>query len=160
MAELDVYHTQKLEDFESLTKGYLDDEIAFYEKVIRNTPRIEPKLTRYPYFQVLSRLRTTRATFDVSPEELTLTMPGPRQPSIYESLAREISTDIDKLIAPRSLARPCPHVLDRPGTIGSALQGGVDIFVAGVGGIAGSRTTANDVEGNGAGRSGAFSRLW
>ena len=33
MAEIETYHTQKVEDFQVLTKGYLDDEIAFYEQV-------------------------------------------------------------------------------------------------------------------------------
>ena len=33
MAEIETYHTQKVEDFQALTKGYLDDEIAFYEQV-------------------------------------------------------------------------------------------------------------------------------
>lgn len=34
MAEMDVYHTQKLEDFGSIAKEHLDGEIAFYEQVL------------------------------------------------------------------------------------------------------------------------------
>ncbi len=33
MAEFDLYHDQKREDFEKVTKDYLDGEIQFYEKV-------------------------------------------------------------------------------------------------------------------------------
>lgn len=33
MAEFETYHTQKVEDFETLTTEYLDGEIALYEQV-------------------------------------------------------------------------------------------------------------------------------
>lgn len=33
MAEMETYHTQKHEDFSTLTKEHLDGEIAFYEQV-------------------------------------------------------------------------------------------------------------------------------
>lgn len=33
MAEMETYHTQKLEDFHTLTKEHLDGEIQFYEQV-------------------------------------------------------------------------------------------------------------------------------
>jgi sorting nexin-9/18/33 len=33
-AEMDVYHTQKLEDFRKLAEDYLDEEIAVHEKVL------------------------------------------------------------------------------------------------------------------------------
>jgi hypothetical protein len=33
MAEMDIYHTQKVEDFASLAKEHLDGEIEFYEQV-------------------------------------------------------------------------------------------------------------------------------
>ena len=33
MAEMDTYHTQKLEDFQELAKEHLDGEIALYEQV-------------------------------------------------------------------------------------------------------------------------------
>ena len=97
--------------------------------------------------------------FDASPDELELTMPGPRQPSVYEHALRESS--IDELIASRPLASPCPHVLDKPGTIGSALQGGVGLLVAGVSGLAGSKSTTEGTRSDaGEGRNGTFSRLW
>ncbi len=32
MAEFDLYHDQKREDFEKVTKDYLNGEIQFYEK--------------------------------------------------------------------------------------------------------------------------------
>ena len=35
MAEMDTYHTQKLEDFQELAKEHLDGEIALYEQVSR-----------------------------------------------------------------------------------------------------------------------------
>ena len=33
MAEMETYHTQKLEDFGAIAKEHLDGEIAFYEQV-------------------------------------------------------------------------------------------------------------------------------
>ena len=33
-----MYHAQKREDVENLTKGYLENEIAFYERVCVNKP--------------------------------------------------------------------------------------------------------------------------
>jgi len=33
MAEMETYHSQKLEDFETLTKEHLDGEIQLYEQV-------------------------------------------------------------------------------------------------------------------------------
>ena len=33
MAEIEAYHTQKVEDFASLAKEHLDGEIEFYEQV-------------------------------------------------------------------------------------------------------------------------------
>jgi sorting nexin-9/18/33 len=40
MAEMETYHTQKIEDFSALTKEHLDGEIAFYEQV--HSPVISP----------------------------------------------------------------------------------------------------------------------
>lgn len=33
MAEMDTYHSQKIEDFTTTTKEHLDGEIIFYEQV-------------------------------------------------------------------------------------------------------------------------------
>ena len=33
MAEMDAYHTQKVEDLKAITVDHLDGEIAFYEQV-------------------------------------------------------------------------------------------------------------------------------
>lgn len=33
MAEFETYHSQKVEDFQTLTTEYLDGEIALYEQV-------------------------------------------------------------------------------------------------------------------------------
>lgn len=33
MAEMETYHSQKIEDFETLTKEHLDGEIQLYEQV-------------------------------------------------------------------------------------------------------------------------------
>jgi len=33
MAEMDIYHTQKVDDFASLAKEHLDGEIELYEQV-------------------------------------------------------------------------------------------------------------------------------
>jgi sorting nexin-9/18/33 len=34
MAEMDTYHTQKIEDFGALTREHLDGEIELYEQVL------------------------------------------------------------------------------------------------------------------------------
>ena len=45
MAEMDTYHTQKVEDFQGLAKEHLDGEIAFYEQVRgHNVGRVVPPL--------------------------------------------------------------------------------------------------------------------
>jgi len=85
MAEIETYHTQKLEDFQALTKDYLDGEIEFHE-------------------QVLARLKAARRMFD-HPQYDNLSR-SPRQSSIYE---RELE---HPRLAPPPLTQPCPHVFD------------------------------------------------
>ncbi|KAF5388740.1 hypothetical protein D9757_004790 [Collybiopsis confluens] len=120
MAEMETYHSQKVEDFRMLAKDHLDGEIALYS-------------------QILSRLRAARDSFDSSPESLpTLASPSSaqsqvlslfspsaaRQPSIYE---RELEAP---RLTPAPLLQPCPHVFDstpmRPVSvaIGTLLGGG------------------------------------
>ncbi|RDB29754.1 Sorting nexin lst-4 [Hypsizygus marmoreus] len=104
MAEMETYHTQKTEDFRTLTKEHLDGEIAFYE-------------------QVLSRMKAARRTFD-GPQFDQLG-DSPRQPSIYE---RELE---NPRLTAKPLPQPCPHVFDsapmRPVSV--AIQGGVGLFL-------------------------------
>ncbi|EJF59294.1 hypothetical protein BD309DRAFT_1031315 [Dichomitus squalens] len=104
MAEMDTYHTQKLEDFQDLAKEHLDGEIALYE-------------------QILSRLRAARKAFD-QPQYDELEH-GPRQPSIYE---RELE---HPRLNPTPLSQPCPHVFDsapmRPVSV--AIQEGVGMIL-------------------------------
>ncbi|KAI5123253.1 hypothetical protein M0805_001342 [Coniferiporia weirii] len=142
MAEFEVYHAQKQDDFARITKAHLDAEIAFHEKV-------------------LARLRTTRTLFDASPTELALTMPGARVPSVFE---RDL---VEPAPRPRPLPRPCPHVLDRASMrpVGSMLQGSVGLLLGlngdgiGVGGV-----SRKDGDGDGAGeadgRGSTFGRFW
>ena len=104
MAEIETYHTQKVEDFSSVAKEHLDGEIEFYE-------------------QVLARLRTARGTFDEPAyEQLAV---GARQPSIYE---RELEAP---RLEPEPLPQPCPHVYDstpmRP--VSHAIQKGVSLLL-------------------------------
>ena len=40
MAEMETYHSQKIEDFETLTKEHLDGEIQLYEQVRQVVYRI------------------------------------------------------------------------------------------------------------------------
>ncbi|KAJ3820075.1 hypothetical protein F5880DRAFT_1615887 [Lentinula raphanica] len=127
MAEMETYHSQKVEDFETLAKDHLDGEIALYE-------------------QILIRLKAARRSFDTTtmPGAVSLSSslaspssplpmhhnhilpsrpPSPRKPSIYE---REL--DAPRL-TPAPLPQPCPHVFDstpmRPvsAAIGSAVGG-------------------------------------
>lgn len=121
MAEFDVLHTQKKEDFELITTDYLDNEIAFYERV---QFALVPS-TNYSQnpAQVISRLKTARHLFDVPVEELELVMPGPRQPSIYE---KDLS---DPRLRSGPLPQPSPHIFDsKPIRPVSAAIGGVGMF--------------------------------
>ncbi|KAI0251172.1 hypothetical protein BJV78DRAFT_1282682 [Lactifluus subvellereus] len=106
MAEMETYHTQKVEDFASLAKEHLDGEIEFHE-------------------QVLNRLRTARRTFEppIYPRLTSAT----RQPSIYER-------DLERpRLNPDPLPQPCPHVFDatpmRP--VSHAIQEGVGLLLGG-----------------------------
>ncbi|KAF8889661.1 hypothetical protein BD779DRAFT_1611017 [Infundibulicybe gibba] len=104
MAEMETYHTQKCEDFSTLTKEHLDGEIAFYE-------------------QVLGRLQSARGAFD-QPQFDELGR-SPRKPSIYE---RELE---NPRLASKPLLQPCPHVFDsapmRPVSV--AIQEGVGMLL-------------------------------
>ncbi|KAI0302386.1 hypothetical protein B0F90DRAFT_1627635 [Multifurca ochricompacta] len=104
MAEMETYHTQKVEDFASLAKEHLDGEIEFYE-------------------QVLNRLRVARRTFE--PPIYPRLASGSRQPSIYE---RELECP---RLNPDPLPQPCPHVFDstsmRP--VSHAIQEGVGLLL-------------------------------
>ncbi|THU93534.1 hypothetical protein K435DRAFT_725354 [Dendrothele bispora CBS 962.96] len=112
MAEMETYHSQKVEDFATIAKEHLDGEIALYE-------------------QILVRLRSARSAFDLAPESevadspsglssglshstsrihdstsLTPILSGPRQPSIYE---RELE---NPRLTTDPLPQPTPHVFD------------------------------------------------
>ncbi|KAF8155604.1 hypothetical protein B0H34DRAFT_659740 [Crassisporium funariophilum] len=104
MAEMDTYHSQKVEDFKTLVQDHLDGEIAFYE-------------------QILMRLKAARTTFD--PPQFEQLQKSPRQPSIYE---RELE---DPNLTAKPLLQPCPHVYDsapmRPVSV--AIQEGVNMFL-------------------------------
>lgn len=133
MAEIETYHTQKVEDFQALTKGYLDDEIAFYEQVNPLPSPIQSHtaarthahiLTDLCLLQILVRLKSARRTFD-APQYDHLAQ-SPRQPSIYE---RELE---QPRLNPPPLVQPCPHVYDsapmRPVSV--AIQEGVGMLLS------------------------------
>ncbi|TFK73507.1 hypothetical protein BDN72DRAFT_956503 [Pluteus cervinus] len=115
MAEMDTYHTQKVEDFTTLAKEHLDGEIELYE-------------------QILTRLRVARANLD--PEALSELGETPRVPSIYE---RELESPQARL-NPKPLMQPCPHVFDsapmRPVSV--AIQEGMGMLLGGSGQSRGS----------------------
>ncbi|KAG2154261.1 uncharacterized protein EDB93DRAFT_1248458 [Suillus bovinus] len=85
MAEMDTYHDQKVENFSTITREYLDGEIHFYE-------------------QVLHKLKAARRTFD-APRFDQLNR-SPRQPSRHE-----LDLEAPKLNPP-PLPQPCPHAYD------------------------------------------------
>ncbi|KAG1876978.1 hypothetical protein C8R48DRAFT_768545 [Suillus tomentosus] len=90
MAEMDTYHDQKVENFSTITREYLDEEIHFYE-------------------QVLHKLKAARRTFDAPRfDELSR---SPRQPSRYE---RDLEAP---KLNPPPLPQPCPHVYDSASTM-------------------------------------------
>ena len=122
MAEMEIYHAQKAEDFASIAKEHLDGEIEFYEQV-RIPP---PSLNLNPNVfsdQVLNRLRTARRTFE--PPIYPRLVSASRQPSIYER-------DLERpRLNPDPLPQPCPHVFDstpmRP--VSHAIQEGVGLLL-------------------------------
>ncbi len=59
MAEMDTYHTQKVEDFQELAKEHLDGEIALYEQVSR--PLVD-QLRKDPSLPTVATLLSPRAT--------------------------------------------------------------------------------------------------
>ncbi|TFK49029.1 PX-domain-containing protein [Heliocybe sulcata] len=103
MAEMETYHTHKVEDFRTIATDHLDGEIAFYE-------------------QVLARLKTARRTFD--PPLYDTDADSPHQPSMYE---RELE---NPRLTAKPLTQPCPHVYDsapmRP--VSAAIQEGVGMI--------------------------------
>ena len=119
MAEMDTYHTQKVEDFQTIAKEHLDGEIAFYEQVRAFSP--SPPFLTCP--QVLTRLRAARRTFD-EPQYSALGQ-SPRQSSMYE---RELE---HPRLQAAPLGQPAPHVFDsapmRPVSV--AVKEGVGIVV-------------------------------
>ena len=141
MAEMDTYHTQKVEDFQTLAKDHLDGEIALYEQVRSwlHPLSIRSTTTRCST-QILTRLRNARAAFD-DPTYATLSH-GPNPPSMYE---RELEAP---RLNPQPLTQPCPHVFDsapiRPVSV--AIQEGVGMLLGNSGGPAG--------------RGSVFGRLW
>ena len=127
MAEMEIYHTQKAEDFASIAKEHLDGEIEFYEQVRMGLPpTLHLTLTFSLSFaadQVLNRLRTARRTFE--PPIYPRLVSASRQPSIYER-------DLERpRLNPDPLPQPCPHVFDstpmRP--VSHAIQEGVGLLL-------------------------------
>ena len=125
MAEIDTYHTQKNEDFKSLTTDILDDEIALYEQV--SVPDLYMLMhywrTYAHLLQVLAKLKNARRTFD-DPQYNQLASTS-RQPSMYE---RELE---HPRLDPAPVSQPCPHVFDsapmRPVSV--AIQEGVGMLL-------------------------------
>ena len=122
MAEMETYHSQKVEDFETLTKEHLDGEIQVYEQVHRMIYGAATNLT--PPVQILSKLKAARENFN-EPLYGTLSQ-TPRQPSIFE---RELENPRP---ANLPLIQPTPHVFDsapmRPVSV--AIQEGVGLFLS------------------------------
>jgi sorting nexin-9/18/33 len=151
MAEIETYHTQKVEDFASLAKEHLDGEIEFYEQVsqrrtffVKLTQRHDDGYYSVPLHvtQVLLRLRTARRTFD-PPIYPGLLSGGTRQPSMYER-------DLDHpRLNPDPLPQPCQHVLDATpmSPVSHAIQEGVGLLLG---------SAANAVTGRGS----VFGRFW
>lgn len=114
MSELDTYHTQKVEDFTTLTKDHLDGEIALYE-------------------QMLTRLKAARRVLD--PPYLDELGRSARRPSRFEKDLDRSVNDIEQL------PQPCPHVYDsapmRP--VSMAIQGGMGLLLGSSG--SGGRTS-------------------
>jgi len=136
MAEMDVYHEQKIEDIKMLVGDYLDGEIALYE-------------------QILTRLKS--ASNKLSSSTTSSTSTSPVQPSIHGKDLESLNLNSNLNYKP--LTQPCPHVFDstpmRPASVALALQEGVGLFwdggTGGVAGVAGGGET---------GGGGVFKKFW
>lgn len=73
MAEMETYHSQKVEDFETLAKDHLDGEIALYEQVCRDGIFCGSYfgLANCLLTQILTRLQIARSSFDKSTGSFT-----------------------------------------------------------------------------------------
>ncbi|KAJ4473843.1 hypothetical protein J3R30DRAFT_3707813 [Lentinula aciculospora] len=83
MAEMETYHSQKVEDFEMLTKDHLDGEIALYEQVgIVYLAHIFVLNSSFSgTIKILARLKAARTPFD-----------APTASSIHSTTSSSIST--------------------------------------------------------------------
>jgi len=123
MAEMDVYHEQKIEDVKMVIGDYLDGEIVLYE-------------------QILTRLKSARNNLS-SASASSSTSASPIQPSIHERDLESLNLASNLNLNYKPLIQPCPHVFDsapmRPVSVALALQEGVGLFLGGAGsGEAGS----------------------
>ncbi|KAJ3804056.1 hypothetical protein F5876DRAFT_83860 [Lentinula aff. lateritia] len=155
MAEMQTYHSQKVEDFETLAKDHLDGEIALYEQILTRLQIARSSFDKStassthlftssslaspipssssPSLPSSSSLITPSYkithTSHISPtsQDRIHRSPSPRKPSIYE---REL--DAPRLV-PAPLPQPCPHVFD------STPMRPVSVAIGGaVGGLLGS----------------------
>ncbi|KAJ3921657.1 hypothetical protein F5877DRAFT_75980 [Lentinula edodes] len=134
MAEMETYHSQKVEDFETLAKDHLDGEIALYEQILTRLKTARSSFDKSTassiHLSTSSSLASPIPSFSSSSSSSSYSLitpsykithashipptsqnrihrsPSPRQPSIYE---REL--DAPRLI-PAPLPQPCPHVFD------------------------------------------------
>lgn len=125
MAEMETYHSQKIEDFKTLTEEHLDGEIQLYEQVrwLIYATLVDSARVSDWFGQILSKLKAARGNFEEPLyESLAQT---PRQPSIFE---RELE---NPRLANPPLTQPTPHVFDsapmRPVSV--AIQEGVGLFL-------------------------------
>jgi len=136
MAEMDVYHEQKIEDIKMLVGDYLDGEIALYEQILTRLKSASNKLS------------SSSATSSASA--------SPVQPSIHGKDLESLNLNSNLNYKP--LIQPCPHVFDstpmRPASVALALQEGVGLFWDGGGGVTGGGS------GGETGGGGVFKKFW
>ena len=125
MAEMETYHSQKIEDFKSLAKEHLDGEIQLYEQVccIIYAVLVDHLRVSDSLVQILLKLKAARGNFE---EPLYGSLDQtPRKPSIFER-----GLENPRLTNP-PLTQPTPHVFDsapmRPVSV--AIQEGVGLFL-------------------------------
>ncbi|KAF9445810.1 PX-domain-containing protein [Macrolepiota fuliginosa MF-IS2] len=184
MAEMDIYHSQKVEDFERLTREHLDGEIRVYEQILTRLRSARATLTP-PTYNALSDTPITPSLYtrDLFPSPSpsqppssypfhtsiltthkfipTSPPPTPAAPtspsSSYTSTAGALGIG-EVLIPP--LPQPTPHVFDsapmRPVSV--AVKGGVGVVVGVVEGVGAGLRFGRD--GSGGERGSVFGRLW
>jgi len=167
MAEMDIYHTQKVDDFERLAREHLDGEIRLYEQILTRLENARQTLTSQDPSLTSEPLTPSHYTRDLFPFSTTTTSTSsashfsPYTPSIITthkfipsstptiplspsstttspSSATLGTLGVGEILIP-PLPQPTPHVFDSAPMrpVSVAVQGTVGVVVGVAGAVTG-----------------------